>query len=341
MHHGRSPLLKPAESRVERYVGPVLSAPVASVEETTQGARVSTLTPTDRAMLLSSWIKPSSVNEQAQQDRAERMIADAIKAHPAFAGTSIRVYAKGSYANNTNVRLDSDVDIVVENQECCYYEFFECDAAPPGLITPYTGEWTADLWRREVTTAIVNCFGRSDVDTSGEVALAVSEKRGSRPSADVVPSFTFYRYDTSDQRVSHQGSRVFKKSSGYIDNWPQQQLTNGRRKNTATGQRYKNYARALKNAENVLVKTGAMKAKPSYLMECLAWNVPDATLRSGDLDGGFRATLVWLWEHLTDQYNREDWEEPNGLKYLFGGHQKWTPADAKEVVLKTWQMLDY
>jgi len=27
------------------------------------------------------------------------------------------VYAKGSYANDTNVRRDSDVDIVVENRD--------------------------------------------------------------------------------------------------------------------------------------------------------------------------------------------------------------------------------
>jgi hypothetical protein len=76
-------------------------------------------------------------------------------------------------------------------------------------------------------------------------------------------------------------------------------------------------------------------------MECLVWNVPNATLRTGDLDTGFRATLLWLWEHLTDQYIREDWEEPNGLKYLFAPGKKWTVDDAKEVVLKTWQFLDY
>lgn len=302
---------------------------------------MSTLTPTDRTALLSAWIKPSSDNEKDQQDRAERMIADAIKAHPAFAGTSIRVYAKGSYANNTNVRRDSDVDIVVENTGCFYYDFFDCDAPPSGTIPPYTGDWTPERWRREVTTAIVNCFGRTDVDTSGSVALVVSEKSGSRPSADVVPSFTYRRYDRTDRSVCHEGSRVFKKSGGYIDNWPQQQLDNGRGKNTATSRRYKNYARALKNAENVLVKAGDMKAKPSYLMECLAWNVPNTTLTSGDLDAGFRATLVWLWQHLNDQYVYEEWIEPNGLKYLFWSDQKWTLKDAREVVLKTWQLLDY
>src|SRR3954453_8162624 len=99
------------------------------------------------------------------------MITDAIKAHPAFAHTGFRVYAKGSYANNTNVRRDSDVDIVVENRDCFYYEFFDCVAPASGTITPYPGAWTPERWRREVTTAIVNCFGSSDVDTSGEVAL--------------------------------------------------------------------------------------------------------------------------------------------------------------------------
>lgn len=302
---------------------------------------MTTLNPTDRAALLSSWIQPSSENEKDQQDRAERMIADAIKAHPAFAGTSIRVYAKGSYANNTNVRRDSDVDIVVENQDCFYYDFFACDPPPAGTIPPYTGNWTPERWRREVTNAIVNCFGSSDVDTSGAVALAVSEKPGSRPSADVVPSFAFRRYDTTDQSVCHEGSRVFTTTGDYIDNWPEQQLTNGRRKNDATGQRYKNYVRALKNAENTLAKHGLMKAKPSYLMECLVWNVPDATLRTGDLDGGFRATLLWLRDHLGHQYIREDWEEPNGLKYLFAPGKKWTREDAGEVVLQTWQFLGY
>ncbi|SDG21613.1 hypothetical protein [Klenkia brasiliensis] len=304
---------------------------------------MSSLSAADRATLLSSWIKPSSDNEKTQQDCAERMIADAIKAHPAFSDIDIRVFAKGSYANNTNVRRDSDVDIVVENRDCFYYEFFGCDAPPAGTIPGYSGQWTPDLWRREVTAAIVNYFGRNDVDTSGSVALAVSERPGSRPSADVVPSFQFHRYDTTDRSVCHEGTRVFKKgsSSRYIDNWPQQQLNNGRAKNTATSRRYKNYARALKNAENYLVKAGAMDAKPSYLMECLAWNVPNSTLSTGDLDGGFRSTLVWLWEHLNDQYKYEEWDEPNGLKYLFCHEQKWTRKDAQEIVLKTWDLLDY
>ena len=300
------------------------------------------MTPTERANLLSAWIKPSSENEQVQQDRAERMVADAIRRHAAFDGYrgSIKVYAKGSYANNTNVRRDSDVDIVVENRDCSYYQYVGDFDPPTGVGTPYAGPWTPAKWRAEVEAAMRACFG-SDVDTSGAVAIAISERPGSRPSIDVVPSFQYYEYYRADRSVFEVGTKVFKKTGGSIVNWPKQQLDNGRAKNISSGQRYKNYARALKNAENHLAKIGVIEALPSYLMECLAWNVPDSVLGQGDLDGGFRATLVWLWQHLGDEYVYEDWVEPNCRKYLFWSGQKWTLADAKQLVLETWKMLDY
>ncbi len=300
------------------------------------------LTASDRTQLLSNWIKPSSGDEQTQQDRAERMIKKAIDAHPAFDDTSIAVYAKGSYANNTNVRRDSDVDVVVENRDCWYYDYFPSDIRPStNTFSAYTGPWTPALWRAEVTKAVTNCFGSSDVDTSGQVALEIAAVAGTRPSADVVPSFAYQCYFSADHSNAEQGSKVFKKSGEAIINWPEQQLRNGRAKNTATGGRYKDFVRALKNAENRLVKHGLITAMPSYFMECLVWNVPNQTLRTSGLDNGFRATLVWLWEHLSDQFDYEQWDEPNGRKYLFHSSQKWTRDDAKSLVLATWQWMDY
>jgi hypothetical protein len=303
-----------------------------------------TVTPFECNALLTRWIKPSSLSEKDRQDRAERMIKTAIDQHPPFEGENIAVYAKGSYPNNTNVRLDSDVDIVVENGEVLYYEDnYDPPAFPPAAShgPAYQGQWTPEKWRLEVTAALVNYIGASEVDTSGSIALVIAEKPGSRPSSDVVPSFQFRRYDSADHRMFHDGTKVFKADGGSIVNWPQQQLDNGRAKNTNTGQRYKQFARALKNAENALVRDGELTVKPSYLMECLAWNVPNSTLTGGSLDNGFRATLIWLSEHLNDSYNMTDWIEPNQLKYLFGSDQKWTVQDAKDLVYATWNYLDY
>ena len=300
-----------------------------------------TLTAVDRQALLSQWIKPSSDDEQVQQDRAQRMVTDAVKAHDPLKTASLYVFAKGSYANNTNVRRDSDVDIVVECHDCMYYDYLPGQAPATSSSAPYTGIWTPPLLRAEVTTAIKNAFGASSVDSTGNVALTVAAVAGSRPSIDVIPSFDYMRYDDPNKIFKHRGSCVFPMSGSKIVNWPDQQLNNGRAKNQRTGSRYKNYVRALKNAENTLVKAGTITAKPSYLMECLVWNVSDSTLKSGTLDAGFRATLVELWQGLDDGGSWNDWVEPNELKYLFRGGQKWTRPDAQQIILKTWQYLEY
>jgi hypothetical protein len=299
------------------------------------------MTPAERYALLSKWIKPSSDDEVTQQDRAQRMVTDAIKDWPAFSGVSRRIYAKGSYANNTNVRRDSDVDIVVECREVFYYDYPPGQIAQPGIAHPYQGPWTPALWRKEVRAALIAKFGADTVDSTGKLAINVVAVLGSRPSIDIVPSFE-YRYFFDAYRNSQaEGSCVYPTTGARIVNWPAQQLSNGRRKNDETGKRYKNYVRALKNAENVLCKAGTITDKPSYLMECLVWNVQNATLKSGSLDDGFRATLVELWTGLENEWYWNDWEEPNRLKWLFRGDKKWTLQDARDVVLETWRYLDY
>lgn len=298
------------------------------------------MTSTQRAQLLSQWIKPSSDDEQTQQDRAERMVKDAVQAHDAFKSADLKVYAKGSYANNTNVRRDSDVDIVVQCGACVYFDYMPGHEPSSRVGHAYEGEWKPAKWRSEVMAAMVKAFGSPNVDASGKIALAIEAVPGSRPSIDVVPSFNYRLYNDAQNTTWREGSCVWPSSGQKIVNWPAQQLANGRAKNTRTGGRYKNLARGLKNAENALVNEGAFEPKPSYLMECLAWNVKDATLKTGDLSAGFRATLVELWQGL-DENGYSEWTEPNDIKYLFRSGQKWTVEDAKDVVLGTWRYLDY
>lgn len=301
------------------------------------------MTPSERETLLSSWIKPSGVNEQEQQERAVRMVRAAIDSHAAFDGhrSDISVYTKGSYRNNTNVRADSDVDVVVENTACAYFDWGrDVTPAPAGVIPPYEGIWTPALWRAEVNKALRTAFG-SGVDTSGKIAVYVPPVPGSRPSVDVVPSFTFYRYWRSDRTSKAVGTCVFNTSGVKIVNWPQQQLDNGIAKNNATGQRYKNFVRALKNAENVLCKAGVIKPLPSYFMECLVYNVPNEKLTPTGLSAGFRSTLAYLFNNLRTDDAVAEWVEPNERKYLFNLSQKWTRQDGFGLVNATWNHLGY
>jgi tRNA nucleotidyltransferase (CCA-adding enzyme) len=59
---------------------------------------------------------PPSATEEQERDHTAERIQNAIRAASDIPA-SVRVYAKGSYANGTNVRRDADVDVAVEWNE--------------------------------------------------------------------------------------------------------------------------------------------------------------------------------------------------------------------------------
>jgi hypothetical protein len=94
----------------------------------------------------------------------------------------------------------------------------------------------------------------------------------------------------STRRVYHVGHRIFPRSGGSIDNFPKQNLDNGRAKNNSTNRRYKQIVRCLKRLEGELVEQGKIAREyPGYLVECMLYNVldiyftsePTSTRRSG------------------------------------------------------------
>jgi tRNA nucleotidyltransferase (CCA-adding enzyme) len=71
---------------------------------------------------LARYAKPSSNNEKEKQDRAECMVRNAVKQWANEQNVSVKYLPKGSYANNTNVRLDSDVEIAVIYKGFHYFD---------------------------------------------------------------------------------------------------------------------------------------------------------------------------------------------------------------------------
>jgi len=75
------------------------------------------------------------------------MIRAAVKDHPGFKGCGLSVYAKGSYANNTNVRTDSDVDIAVQCQDVVYWDEASAGAHPNTTDLSSSGSDAPVTWR--------------------------------------------------------------------------------------------------------------------------------------------------------------------------------------------------
>ncbi len=284
---------------------------------------------------LSGWTGPSSDTEKDKQDRTERMIRQAINAHEPFNNCSLKVYAKGSYANNTNVRSDSDVDIAVVCTDVLYWEESE-----QGVKTPsesYEGIWTPAKLRAELLSAMKEKFS-DQVDGTGSTAIQINSN-SARVDADVVPCFSFRYYMKSGSR---DGTKIFKTNGSSIVNYPAQQLENGIAKNNRTGYAYKKCVRLLKRVENSMANDGEFRELPSFFIECLAYNCPDTTFSHSTWTERLRAMLVHIWDHLQgDEPDSSRWLEVNECFFLFHSNQEWSRADGREFAKAAWNYFGF
>lgn len=288
--------------------------------------------------------KPPSDAEDRKRDRTEREIRDALAASTRLVGKPYVVYEKGSYANNTNVRLNYDVDIAVEYRGYFFYDLeFELEGKDPGTVgvVPSTDPYTPDDFKSDIRAALVGAFG-SPAITDGKIAYRIRQKRTTLP-ADVVPSWAYRRYDrlTADGRpVWHEGARVFPSTGGHKDNYPKIQLENGIAKNNATGRRYKRMVRAFKKLQTRLVEAGELAEElPSYLTECLVYNVPNDSFGQPTYLADMQNVLAHIYNGTLTSSNSNEWLEVNRLHYLMRGHNSWTTRGIHAVADAAWDHL--
>jgi hypothetical protein len=282
---------------------------------------------------------PASPTEEQERDRTEKRIRDAISS-AADLPSSVRVYAKGSYANNTNVRRDADVDVAVEWTETAkvntWGDTAGMSAAQLGY-TPVSESTTPQEFRRRVERAMIDAFGLGKVDTTPDKHVGVAAGTGTL-DADVVPCFEMHRYDGVGVYVV--GHRLYPKSGGCVDNYPKQNYDNGVTKNNATRRRYKEIVRCVKRLVRELYDDGVIpRDYPGYLLECLVYNAPNGcfghTRRYDDMQAVFRH----LWQGLHDSDVYETWTEPSELLMLFRGRPDRIPANALKVIDRAWDRI--
>ena len=281
------------------------------------------------------WTAPSSDSEQDRQARTVRMIRDAIREHGAFAGTSYSVYAKGSYPNNTNVRVESDVDVAVQCHAAVYH-----DGPKPEPRSPYNGKWTPPFLRASVTDALVSAFGPNNV-SPGNTAIQLNASTA-RVDADIVPCFNYRHY--FDDGSSREGVRIVRADGGTVNNYPQQHLERGKEKNVATNRRYKRAVRILKRVAGFMEESGTYRPTPSYLIESLVYNCPASHFAEPDWETRMKAILGQILSYSSAAEPSDEsarWTEADGCKFLFHTTQKWVRLDAQEFALAAWSYLDF
>lgn len=289
--------------------------------------------------------EPPSNNEDDKRQRTEDQIRAALAAYEGLQGRPYVVYAKGSYANNTNVRLNYDVDIAVEYRGFFYFDrCFDLKGwskAQAGIVDNASAYSRSDF-KRDIRLALAASFGSSAIE-DGRVAYRVRGKKTTLP-ADVVPCWEYRRYDSLVAGLPryNEGSRIYPTTGAYKNNFPKLQLANGRAKNVRTGHRYKRMVRALKKLQTRLANEGKLDQElASFLTESLVYNVDDEYFGHDTYTADMREVLAAIFNATLPDGDSNDWEEVHGLMYLFRGQQDWTARNVHVVASAAWDEMGF
>jgi hypothetical protein len=292
---------------------------------------------------LLNWTKPPSDNEESKCENSEKSIKDAIANSKGLAKYRIEVFAQGSYPNNTNVRLNSDVDIVVRNMSAFYYYL------PTGKTTSDFGIVDSEIrfltFKEEVRLALVDFFGEKFIKP-GRKAVDVLPERD-RLEADVVSCMEHRRYTGeiigNGGFAYYSGIEFYTTEGKQIVSWPIQHKENGIVKNKRTGTTFKKVVRILRRLNYKMIddKIAATQNVTGYLLECLCWNLSDDYFAGTSYLKIVREIIVKLYEETIEFEKVKDWTEISGLEWLFKGEKSWTFNDVNTWMIAAWNYLGF
>lgn len=300
-------------------------------------------TPSEWAATFAEWGKGPSTTEQEKCDNAVRIIREAISHYDPLRTRGIKVFAQGSYRNRTNVRQESDVDVCV----LCTDTNFPDYSHVPGLSGKVLGfaeaTYLFDEFKRDVECALVARFGRSGV-TCGRRAFDI-KANSYRVAADVVPVFERRVYHNNDETLKFDsGTTLRSEPEGHlIYNWPEQHYENGAAKHDRTSRRYKKSVRILKRLRNEMAAGGVELAvnTPSFLIECLVYNCPDALFECQDPYERMRNLVTKLWNDTKQDETATRMLEVSEMKRLFTPSQRWTRETTHQFLQSAWHFVGY
>lgn len=251
---------------------------------------------------LRSWVAPGA------QDAAKRTYASvqvALARSGVLKEYDCEVFLQGSYANSTNIRGDSDVDIVVMARKVFYPDTTRLSPTEVARYEANRHPATARPrhLRDAVQDALVSYYGSQRVSAKNK-CIRVAKTDG-YVDADVVPSLqkrTYLDYPAVGDPRFIEGITITPLKGPQVTNYPKEHKRNGTAKNQATGH-YKDTVRQLKRLRSELIHQGniARDDVSGYLLECMTYNCPDYLLTESDHVERLRLALYWLGKHSPEQ----------------------------------------
>jgi len=292
---------------------------------------------------LDSWRKPASETEEQKISNAISMIKDAINSHETLKNKGLEFIVQGSYGNNTNVKIDSDIDICAMLKDTFYSEYREGATRDDyGFID---GSNNFDDYRKYIIEALIIKFGNDNI-TLGNKSIKIKSNTY-HIQADVVPAFQYRNYSqdkNNDVNNFIEGIKFFSARNEAVINYPKQHISNGISKNNDTLRRFKRAVRLYKRIKNKMIEDGLPipGCINSFLIEGLLWNTPNNNFSSSSTwNDLLRNTITYLYNNTDQEEKCKYWGEVSEQFYLFHSGRKWSRSVVNDFLVQMWNYLEY
>ena len=291
-----------------------------------------------------NWRKPASETEEQRISNAISMIKDAIGTSDKLKDKDIEIFVQGSYANNTNVRANSDVDVCVMLKDTFYSEYPDGKSRDDYGFTAGTNNF--DTYRSDLIKALIDKYGEDNIKP-GNKSIKITET-SYRVEADAVPSFQYrnYKYkNSSDPEKFIEGIKFYAANTNeQVINYPKIHIDNGKKKNKDTQRRYKRLVRIFKRIRYKMIDDGESvnKGITSFLIECLLWNTPASIFNDYDTwTERLKQTIIYLYNKTKDEKDCKEWGEVSEMFYLFHSGRKWNVKMTNDFLKQMWNYLEF
>lgn len=267
---------------------------------------------------LETWAKQGSISTAKSTADSVKNALDYYDKWPA--NIEFQVYLQGSYKNGTNIRGDSDVDVVAQLNSTFHSNLSDDQKRILGLTTAHY-QWEA--YRADVLKALISYYGTDQI-VEGNKTLKV-KAAGNRLPADVIACAQYRKYNSVRYFDYVEGICFWTRDeSREIINYPKIHYNNGVSKHQNTDGWYKPVVRMFKNMRAHFPEDDT----PSYFLECLIYNVPDSKFGRSYQDS-FREVIRWLMQCNT----MDEFVCQNEQQKLFGDSpEQWNVPEAKKFI---------
>lgn len=213
-------------------------------------------------------------------------VRNALKSYNGWPqGIDFEVYLQGSYKNDTNIRGDSDVDVVAELKSCFYSNLSEDEKRLLGITAASYG-WPE--FRAHILQALKDYYGQGQI-ADGNKAVKVMPSSNRLP-ADVVVCTQYRKYRSVNSYDYVEGMCFWTRNDNrQVINYPKLHYENGVSRHQGSNKWYKPIVRLFKNSRAYIPGDST----PSYFLESLLYNVPISCYGTSYQDS-FCRVINWL-----------------------------------------------